>query len=386
MKSPINHKSSLAVLALLGIAVTFPATSASAGWIPFTGHKHKAAAPAAQADGELAPQTAPMQASGPAADFPVVLGAPYAVGDTTYAPADAMNYDGVGYAAIGGGDGSFVSAAHHTLPLPSYIEVTSLESGRTILVRVDQRGPMDSNRLVQLSPGAAAQLGIGDNAAVRVRRVNPPEIERAALRSGNPVPERMSTPKALLAVLVRKLNPGTALAVNTDSAAPAPMAGPSAKSVYGMAPAPAVHAAPVHVRVAMAPHAPATGASFAGAFAKAPAPVAHDVAEADPAPRAMPRHAVKPRAMPVAAPAPEEAEDSAPVSASRDSSFVIQAGAFAMKARASEIATKIGGKVSNAGHIWRVRKGPFDTRGAAEAALVKVKSAGYSDARIQHAD
>jgi rare lipoprotein A len=93
--------------------------------------------------------------------------------------------------------GGAISAAHHTLPLPSYAEVTDLKTGRTILVRVERRGPGDSQHAIELSPGAAAQLGIaaGSNEGVRVRRVNPPEQDRALLRSGNPAPERMATPK-----------------------------------------------------------------------------------------------------------------------------------------------------------------------------------------------
>jgi rare lipoprotein A len=118
----------------------------------------------------------------------------------------------VGYASVGTEGGSTISAAHHTLPVPSYAEVTDINTGRTILVRVERRGPMDSAHAIELSPGAAAQLGVsaGSNTPVRVRRVNPAEAERAMLRSGNPAPERMATPKPLLNVLQRKLNPALA--------------------------------------------------------------------------------------------------------------------------------------------------------------------------------
>jgi rare lipoprotein A len=144
----------------------------------------------------------PRATTGPAADYPVVLGEPYKVGDTVFSPANAMNYDAVGYASVGGPTVG-VSAAHHTLPMPSYVEVTSLTSGRTILVRVERRGPMDSTHAIELSPAAIAQLGLSSDgrAPVRVRRVNPLETERALLRSGMNAPERMVTPKPLLAVL-----------------------------------------------------------------------------------------------------------------------------------------------------------------------------------------
>ena len=177
-------------------------------------------------DRSLAP---PAARSGPAADFPMVLGEPFTIGETTWRPEDRLNYDAVGRASLADAGGEGVSIAHKTLPLPSYAEVTSLDSGRTILVRVERRGPMTNERLVELSPGAAAQLGVlTDGTPVRVRRVNPPEIERAALRSGRQAPERMETPKSLVAVLLRRL----------DGPPPAPVARPAAAVTPPPAPRP----------------------------------------------------------------------------------------------------------------------------------------------------
>jgi rare lipoprotein A len=145
----------------------------------------------------------------------MVIGDPFTIAGKAYTPADTLNWDEVGYAATGEAGGSGISAAHKTLPLPSYVEVTSLDSGRTILVRVERRGPMTNEAIVELSPGAAAQLGIAGEARapVRVRRVNPPEQERALLRGGGQAPERMETPKGLLSVLRRKLEKQEPLAV-----------------------------------------------------------------------------------------------------------------------------------------------------------------------------
>jgi rare lipoprotein A len=72
--------------------------------------------------------------------------------------------------------------------MPSYVEITALDTGRTILVRINDRGPMTNDRLIDLSEGAARQLGIVDKGTtgVRVRRVNPPENEKSALRAGRP--------------------------------------------------------------------------------------------------------------------------------------------------------------------------------------------------------
>ena len=55
---------------------------------------------------------------------------------------------------------------------------------------------------------------------------------------------------------------------------------------------------------------------------------------------------------------------------------------FANRANAQALAKKLGGHVSPVGAMFRVRTGPFATRGQAEAALAKVRAAGYSDARV----
>ena len=81
----------------------------------------------------------------------------------------------------------WVTAAHTTLPLPTYVEVTALETGRRIVVRINDRGPFAGGaRIIDLSRGAAEQLGIKarGTAAVRVRRVEPSEAERDRLRHG----------------------------------------------------------------------------------------------------------------------------------------------------------------------------------------------------------
>jgi rare lipoprotein A len=72
----------------------------------------------------------------------------------------------------------------------------------------------------------------------------------------------------------------------------------------------------------------------------------------------------------------------AAVSAEPGKGFVVQAGAFSTRERAQGVASRIGGSVSSAGKLYRVRTGPFGSRKDAEASLAKVKAAGYGDARI----
>lgn len=170
-------------------------------------------------DGVIPPVKRPFAGRGAlVSDLPVKIGTPYTVGGVTYTPVDKPNYDEVGFASwygeeVSGNDTANgeafnpagVSAAHKTLPLPSYVEITALDTGRTILVRVNDRGPFASDRIIDLSRGAAEQLGLMARGPVRVRRVNPLEQEKAALRRGVRAAERMVTPKALLVGLRARL-------------------------------------------------------------------------------------------------------------------------------------------------------------------------------------
>ncbi len=68
-----------------------------------------------------------------------------------------------------------MTAAHKTLPLPSYVEVTNLENGRKVIVKVNDRGPFHDNRLIDLSYSAATKLGIVSKGTglVEVRAITP---------------------------------------------------------------------------------------------------------------------------------------------------------------------------------------------------------------------
>jgi rare lipoprotein A len=146
----------------------------------------------------------------PVSDVPVRTGPPYTVRGTTYIPRADPGYDQVGYATWYGNESGnktangekfrakWITAAHTTLPLPTYVEVTSLDTGRRIVVRVNDRGPFARGRIIDLSRGAAEELGVLKKglAPVRVRVVQPSDKDRARLREGkpakqlDPVPER----------------------------------------------------------------------------------------------------------------------------------------------------------------------------------------------------
>jgi len=280
------------------------------------------------------------------------VGAPYQVGGRWYTPADDRGYDTTGLASwYGPGfhgqwtangeyyDQNFVTAAHKTLPLPCYVEVTALDTGRRIVVRVNDRGPFVNDRIIDLSRGAATQLGIlrSGLSRVRVRRVNPSEQVRLALRSGLP--------------------------------AGAPMSEGAIQLARVRTPPPAV--APPRVPANLPP--------------AAPVPVAVVTASVAPSLEDIDRDAA-----PLVATAPSAAEIAAAPVVETTQVFAgpawVQVAALADQGKAAWLASflrPIGlATVEQAGGLWRVRLGPFVDENAARTALAKVQAAGYQEAHL----
>lgn len=127
--------------------------------------------------------------------------------DPRFVSRDTVDYDEVGYGTASGAERSGITVAHPSLPVSNFVEVTALDTGRTILVRVADRVPADTGLLIELSSGAAEQLGVAEQGRIpiRVRKVNPPQHERTALTNGQKAAERLETPPALLNALRKKL-------------------------------------------------------------------------------------------------------------------------------------------------------------------------------------
>src|SRR5437867_23848 len=138
------------------------------------------------------------------------IGKPYVVGGRTYVPEEDVNYRAEGMASWYGDDfhgrltangevfdmGS-LTAAHPTLPMPSYARVTNVSNGKSLVVRVNDRGPYHGNRLIDVSNKAAELLEFKGNgvARVRVEYVGRAPLEGsddrqlvATLRTGVPAP------------------------------------------------------------------------------------------------------------------------------------------------------------------------------------------------------
>lgn len=110
------------------------------------------------------------------------LGSPYKVAGRWYVPREEPGYDRAGIGSWYGDDFhgrktangeifdmNALTAAHPTLPLPSYAYVTNMENGRTILVRVNDRGPYVADRLIDLSHASARALDYEHRGHTRVR-------------------------------------------------------------------------------------------------------------------------------------------------------------------------------------------------------------------------
>lgn len=121
-----------------------------------------------------------------------MIGAPYRVAGKTYIPADNPRYAEVGLASWYGSafhgrmtangevyDVNGLTAAHPTLPLPSYVRVTNLENGRSMTVRVNDRGPFAHNRIIDVSERVADMLGFRKEgtAHVKVQYIGPAQLD-----------------------------------------------------------------------------------------------------------------------------------------------------------------------------------------------------------------
>lgn len=330
-------------------------------------------------------ETAPPTLAGSVSDYPAKLGEPYVLEGITYTPVDVFNYDETGYASWYGkelngrktANGEMfnpdaISGAHRTLPLPSYVEVTALDTGKTILVRLNDRGPSSASRLIDLSYGAAKQLGVLEKGSfpVRVRRVNPPQSERAVLRAGRSVALRMDTPESLLVPLRRRLD-DRPRPTNAAAAPAAPAAAPPPKESVGTKVQPTKQAA---AKPAAERPAPSKGSDrFIVEGQGSRPPMAENSTGDNRATLDQPR-----------APAPAAASPSAAAPAATEASYFVQVAAFSSKARADELAKRIGAKTqeSGDGKLFRVRYGPYADAGAAEQGLTLAKRNGYQGARI----
>ena len=110
------------------------------------------------------------------------IGDPYNVGGVWYYPKRDLTYDETGIGSWYGDefagrltangeifDPEKITAAHKTLPMPSVVRVTNLDNGKSLVVRVNDRGPFVAGRIIDLSRESARLLGFKDQGIAKVR-------------------------------------------------------------------------------------------------------------------------------------------------------------------------------------------------------------------------
>ncbi len=265
------------------------------------------------------------------------VGDPYQIGGIWYYPHEQPDYDETGIASWYGPDfygkytangevydGNAVTAAHRTLPMPVNVRVTNLENGKSIVVRVNDRGPYARGRIIDLSRHAAELLDVVRNGTARVRVTY---LGRADLNGGTPA--KPETPPEIANALP---------AVPTDEVDVATL-----NALKGAAAAPPVEVKPL------------------------PAP--------------LPESGVQ-----LAADEPSGKVEEVPVPPSTH--LYVQVGAFSKLENAQRLARSIGGDMrvsalQRGGQtLYRVRTGPLASVQDADAALARISGAGSGEAEI----
>ena len=269
------------------------------------------------------------------------VGDPYQVGSTWYYPKEQPDYNETGIASWYGADfhgmltadgevfdRTAISGAHPTLPMPVNVRVTNLENGRSLVVRVNDRGPFVNGRIIDVSEHAADLLGFRQSGTARVRVTF---LGRADLFGPGLAPPAQETPPEI---------------------------------------AMAVPAAPV-TEVQKSELAPIAGARVEkGAVTAANLPMQIQKIEI------APLEAVADGRV-TSVPVP-------PITA-----IYVQAGAFTNVINASTVAARLqstGARVfpgqKDGRPIYRVRIGPFQQVQDADAALARVQALGHNDVQI----
>jgi len=268
------------------------------------------------------------------------VGDPYQINGVWYYPAEDPNYNSTGIASWYGEpfhgrktangeiyDMNELTAAHQTLPMPSFVRVTNLENGRSIVVKVNDRGPFANGRIIDMSRRGAQLLGFDrqGTARVRVQAVGSPDgtmVAQAPAETEKPPVQ--AAPRGQVAA--ETLPPPSGVRGQGGQPVQPAQAGPSAVAVLGTQPPPPVDLS-------------------------------------------------------------SQAVQQAPV---RPTSIFVQAGAFSqydnanrLRARLSTIGDAKVSQVSMRGvDLFRVRIGPLSNVEQADQTLAQVLSVGVSEARI----
>jgi rare lipoprotein A len=266
-----------------------------------------------------------------------VVGEPYRLGSVWSYPREEFALTATGIAVVipdrGAGrrtangerfDPGALMAAHRTLQMPAVLRVTNLESGLSVLVRVNDRGPADPGRVVGLSRRAAELLRMPPGGTAQVRIAVEEGPSRALAGSAPRPPE--AAPALQIATAPRARLQGEALGAPPGARAAAPR--PAMPAAQPVATAPEARDAPPPIRLA------------------------------------------------------ETVTREAP----RPGRILLEAGVFSGEVPARLQAQRLGARAEAQGsgrsRQWRVRQGPFPDLRAADAAIARAIVLGVSDIRL----
>ncbi|QXY84798.1 endolytic peptidoglycan transglycosylase RlpA [Salmonella bongori] len=243
-----------------------------------------------------------------------------------------------------------LTAAHPTLPIPSYARITNLANGRMIVVRINDRGPYGTDRVISLSRAAADRLNTSNNTKVRI---DPIIVAQDGSLSG-PGMVCTTVAKQTYALPPR---PDLSGGMESVSSAPAQLQGdvlPVSNST---------------LKSDDTTGAPVSGSGFLGA----PTTLAPGVLEgSEPTPALQPAPVTAPTTSPSVSAAPVSAPVSAPA-ATTNGRFVVQVGAVSDQTRAQQYQQRLSqqfgvpGRVMQNGAVWRIQLGPFASKADASA-------------------
>jgi rare lipoprotein A len=271
------------------------------------------------------------------------VGKPYQVAGMWFTPKEQPNYDKTGVSSWYGEDfnrrktsnGEYfdmnrLTAAHATLPLPSYIKVTNVQNGREVVLRLNDRGPFVGTRILDVSKAAADELGFKNQgkATVRVQYIGPAPLNDKGgrhLMAMNNEMERGTPLRKMIARADRNLGKGYGNTVAVAEAKPSRKLPP-------------------------------------------PPPPAATVAYAEPEPPAV----------------------AGQTEGLAQPTYFVQLGSFSDSGNAARAREQFASawpvqfiEISGAnGPVYRVRLGPISNGADAETALSDAHSAGFSDARL----
>jgi len=249
-----------------------------------------------------------------------------------------------------------MTAAHPTLPIPSYVRVRNPANGREVVVRINDRGPFHAGRIIDLSYTAALKLDLLRGVApVELERITPEEIRTGAWQRGEKV-----------ALKAQREAAAAAAVASAGPASPPTASPPAAPALAVVAAAPPADAEAVAVPVPVpVPVAPQTAIPLSNPAAPPDAPSAATPAQAPPSA--------------AAAGVPARAPDTPSASG-----YWVQIGAFRERSGAEAFQRRVASEfdwlapllaIFDDPSLHRLQVGPYPNRGEASSALQRIGEA-----------